>query len=283
MILSFHPIIEADRNIICAGREPNESDLAAIRQASAVILPQGCHESLYRMTRRNCRRLFPNMDARFDYPGKCGQARLFERLGVPFPLTRSYASVAAYRRAPWDQPFPAVVKLDWGGEGDTVVKVSDAAELAGAIETVQRFDASGHGGFLVQQFVASANRSLRVVAVGSQLISYWRIQSDVTSFGTALSKGARIDHHADPHLQTAAKTVVRRMCAQSGLQLAGFDFLFADDDLLKGHVRPLMLEINHYFGRRGIGGSEAYYRILEKEVDRWLAALGLDRRSPGPA
>ena len=46
MIVSFHPLFEADKNIICAGREPGADDLAAIKAAEAVILPQGCRQSL---------------------------------------------------------------------------------------------------------------------------------------------------------------------------------------------------------------------------------------------
>ena len=73
MILSFHPCFEADINIICAGREPDHNDSAAMRSAAAVILPQGCREALYRMAKQNCAHVFPNYDARFEYPGKTGQ------------------------------------------------------------------------------------------------------------------------------------------------------------------------------------------------------------------
>ena len=38
MIVSFHPLFEADKNIISAGREPDADDLAAIKAADAVIL-----------------------------------------------------------------------------------------------------------------------------------------------------------------------------------------------------------------------------------------------------
>ena len=60
MIVSFHPLFEADRNIICAGRE----DPAAIRAADAVILSQGCYRALYEMAWENCPHVFPNYDAR---------------------------------------------------------------------------------------------------------------------------------------------------------------------------------------------------------------------------
>jgi ribosomal protein S6--L-glutamate ligase len=280
MILSYHPIIEAHRNIICAGREPNAQDLAAIRQADAVILHQGCYPSLYRMVRGNSPHWFPNMDVRFDFPGKCGQARLFERLDLPRPPTSCYATVEAYRRSPWPGPFPAVVKLDWGGEGDTVYKVTSTAGLAEALGVVERFEASGHFGFLVQQYIPSSHRVVRVAVVGTQLFSYWRIQPEGAPFGTAVSKGARIDAAADPPLQAAAREEVRRICHQTGIQLAGFDLLFDENDLARGLVRPLVLEINHFFGRRGLGGSDAYYRILEEEVDHWLSRLGLGPRFP---
>ena len=72
MILSFHPIIVADENRLCAGRQPDSQDLDAIGNADAVILPQGCSEALYRMARAHCPHIFPNMDIRFDYPGKLG-------------------------------------------------------------------------------------------------------------------------------------------------------------------------------------------------------------------
>ena len=115
MILSFHPIIEADCNLICAGRQPDENDLAAIRRAEAVILPQGCSEALYRMARSNCDQIFPNLDVRFDYPGKRGQIHLFDKLGIACPETRCYSSIADFQQDPAPLDLPVVVKMDWGG------------------------------------------------------------------------------------------------------------------------------------------------------------------------
>ena len=65
MIVSFHPLFEADKNILCAGREPDADDLKAIKAAKAVILPQGCRQSLYEMARDNCQHVFPDYAARF--------------------------------------------------------------------------------------------------------------------------------------------------------------------------------------------------------------------------
>lgn len=273
MILSFHPIIEADENIICAGRPPNETDLAAIKRAAAVILPQGCSEDLYRMARRNCPHVFPNLDVRFDFPGKRGQIQLFERLGLEYPETRCYDSVANYRRSSQQIVFPAVVKFDWGGQGDTVFKATHQDELSKVIEQASDFESTGQNGFLIQQFIATRYRSLRVVVIGSRFISYWRVQPEKDAFGTSVADGATIDHTSDGHLQKAAKDRAKHFCRETGLQLAGFDFIFDEADVHATQVAPLILEINFYFGRTGLGGSDAYYQLLAEEVDKWLAAL----------
>ena len=60
MILSFHPCYEGDKNIICAGRRPDEHDRAAMAQADAVILPQGCTRLLYEAARHHCLHVFPD-------------------------------------------------------------------------------------------------------------------------------------------------------------------------------------------------------------------------------
>jgi ribosomal protein S6--L-glutamate ligase len=277
MILSFHPIIEADRNIICAGRQPNASDLQAIQGADAVLLPQGCSEALYRMARRHCARIFPNLDVRFDYPGKNGQIDLFGQLGIAHPRTRTYACLDAFGRDAASVEYPAVVKLDWGGQGETVFKVDDSRDLDAALQQVAAYESSGQKGFLIQQYIPCGQRALRVVIIGTRLLSYWRQQQAAEHFGTSVAGGAIIDHHADPELQAAARDVVLNFCRRTSLQLAGFDFIFREQGRHAGTVEPLVLEINYFFGRTGLGGSDGYYRLFAAEVDKWLAAAGLNR------
>jgi ribosomal protein S6--L-glutamate ligase len=36
---------------------------------------------------------------------------------------------------------------------------------------------------------------------------------------------------------------------------------------------PMLLEINYFFGRKGLGGSKAYYKLLHEEIQAWLAEL----------
>ncbi len=282
MILSFHPIIEADENRICAGRPPGEAELGAIRRAAAVILPQGCTAELYRMARANCPHIFPTLDTRFDYPGKLGQIRLFREQGVAHPRTEIFETIDRFRRRSPSVPFPVVVKMDWGGQGDTVFRVNDARELTRTLERIRAFERTGQGGFIIQQFIPTRQRSLRVAVIGARMIAYWRIVSGTGAFAASVTAGAAIDHEADPELRAAATAVVRQFCQATGLQLAGFDFLFDTRALDQGRIEPLMLEINYFFGRTGLGGSERYYDLLIREVDSWLVRLGLGREpQPG--
>jgi ribosomal protein S6--L-glutamate ligase len=276
MILSFHPIYEGDVNILCAGRQPDDSDLAAIRKAEAVILPQGCMESLYRMAREENRPVFPNYDLRFRHPGKTGQARLFQTLGISHPQTWVFDSVAAFERYGQEAlktGFPLVLKFDWGGEGDTVFLIEKASDLQRALSKLKDHERTGQAGFVLQTFVSGAYRSLRVVVIGDYLKAYWRIQPDPMAFGTSVSKGARIDCDSDPALRREGRLFISDFCRQTKIDLAGCDVLFKKNGRKK--PRPLLLEINYFFGRNGLGGSEAFYGILQEQIDRWLKELGL--------
>ena len=273
MVVSFHPIIKADQNIICAGREPGPEDLAAIKQAEAVILSQGCSEALYRLARSNCAHIFPNIDTRFDYPGKRGQIQLFARLGLDHPPTECFDSVARFYASSYCPAFPAVVKLDWGGQGETVFEVRHSRDLSAVLNRVRTFEASGQYGFLIQDFIPSGRRALRVVVIGTHIESYWRVQPSGDAFGASLAAGAYIDQDSAPVLQREAKKAVHDFCGHSALQLAGFDFIFDDRRLADGIRQPLALEINYFFGRDGLGGSQAYYQILKAQADAWLKSL----------
>ena len=278
MIPSFHPNIVADKNILCAGRLPNDEDLAVICRAKAVILSQGCSETLYRMCRKHCAHVFPNYDAKFDFPGKLGQCRLFQKTGEPFPQTYSFETLSSYyaqygrdvRSCPLK--FPCVLKFDWGGEGEGVFFLKTPEALQKALHKTEVAEKSGQKGFLLQEYIPSQGRSLRVVVIEDDLYSYWRVQEDSSEFLTSLKAGAVIDHETDAELQDAGVAVVKGFCLKTGIDLAGFDLLFASDK--KGAV-PLFLEINYFFGRRGLGGSFKYYELVDKGVKAWLDKLGL--------
>jgi ribosomal protein S6--L-glutamate ligase len=278
MILSFHPMFPADRNMICAGRPPGEEERLAIQAAAATILPQGCRRELYDMARRHCPLVFPDYTVRFDYPGKIGQIRLFRKTGIHFPLSATFSSVAQFadrcRRLPADLPFPYpfVVKFDWGGEGETVSLVKSAEQLDAILARAVSFERSGLSGFILQQFIACDNRVLRVVVVGSRIVSYWRVGMKNRPSAVSAAGGARIDFDADPDLRHRAVDAVKRFSKTTRINLAGFDLLYSsrrDED------EPYFLEINYFFGRRGLGGSETYYQLLRKEICSWLDRSGL--------
>jgi ribosomal protein S6--L-glutamate ligase len=267
-------MFEADKNILCAGREPDTDDLAAVMAAEAVILPQGCRQSLYEMARDNCRHVFPDYEARFNYPGKIGQMHLFQTNGTAHPHAETYASLDDFRRQYGDDlkniafELPCVFKFDWGGEGETVYLINSREDLKNVLQKAADFEGSGQKGFLLQEYVPIEGKTLRVVIIGRTLISYWRIQENTDGFMSNVSSGARIDTEMEPERQNVAKVFVKNLCNKTGINLAGFDVIFAP---VKEYIKPLMLEINYFFGRRGLGGSDAFYEILKSEIDNWLS------------
>lgn len=283
MILSYHPCFEGEKNLLCAGREPGADDLRAIRAADAVILPQGCYRSLYEITHNNCKHIFPNFDARFKYKGKIGQIQLFREKNAAHPTTETYININTFSLNYGEMPprpafdFPFVFKFDWGGEGDHVFLIKSPEDFLSVMQTARNFEKSGQKGFIIQEYIPSENRSLRVVIIGQTIISYWRIQPDIESFTSNISKGAFIDFDTDPELQKEAVKSVKDFCLRTGIDLAGFDILFSSGAAVN---TPLFLEINYFFGRRGLGGSEKFYEILNREIIKWIDRIGLSKRYP---
>jgi len=273
MILSFHPCIEGDKNINCAGRLPTDKELEDVKNARVVILPQGCSETLYRLCKARCRYIFPNYDVRFDYPGKIGQAQLFKELKVPHPRTLIIHDPMRFFNAcidgitPFPFSWPCVLKTDYGGEGEGVFLLHGYHDVKQLLSKLGISSEKRNGKLLLQEFIPTGGRSLRVIVIGNRCFSYWRVQKkkEGSSFYTSIRDGAIIDYKSDPELQVEAIRSTRQFCKKTGINLAGFDFLFAEN---KEPV-PLFLEINYYFGRRGLGGSFNYYRILEEEVKKW--------------
>jgi ribosomal protein S6--L-glutamate ligase len=114
-----------------------------------------------------------------------------------------------------------------------------------------------------------------VTIIGQTIISYWRIQPDIESFTSNIAKGALIDFDTDPELQKKAVKSVKDFCLRTGIDLAGFDILFSSGG---GVSTPLFLEINYFFGRRGLGGSENFYGILNREIVQWIDRIGLSKK-----
>jgi ribosomal protein S6--L-glutamate ligase len=278
MILSYHPCFEAHKNLLCAGREPGIEDLAHIKSANAVILPQGCSQSLYKMARKNCENVFPCFDAKFDYPGKTGQIELFRKTDSRHPETKIFPTVKTFLKQteknrqvlPFD--FPFVFKFDWGGEGDTVFLIQNREILKDVLQKTEYNERAGWSGFLIQEYIPSQSRSLRVVVIGESVVSYWRVLKKPGDFCVNLASGGIIDADSDPKLQDIAVCHMKKLCNKAKINLAAFDLIFSSDPQ---KPEPFFLEINYFFGRKGLGGSEKYYELLVNEIKKWLNLKGI--------
>jgi len=278
MILSFHPIYVGHENRLCAGRDPDNTDIELMRSAEAVILPQGCRQSLYEAARESCPRVFPNYDARFAWPEKTGQSRMFMHFKAPHPLTAVFDSTRDFDSRCGSDPagaglqYPFVFKYNGPGEGANVWLVEKPETFTRLLDQAMDWEKTGQYGFVLQQYIKTKGRSLRVVVTGSAIISYWRIQSSPENFHSSVSHGAKIDHTCFEKQRSAAEEQVRRFCRQTGINLAGFDLIYPESG--SDEQAGLFLEVNYFFGRQGLGGSENFYRILCREIDNWLKQTG---------
>ncbi|MEW6080157.1 MAG: glutathione synthase [Thermodesulfobacteriota bacterium] len=273
MILSFHPCFSGDRFINCGGRGLTTDDIDAMKSASAVILPQACRKELYEAARTYCPRVFPDFNKKFAYPGKTGQIRLFRETGTPHPETRLFAGTAHFQ-AGAEKPdatsrleFPAVFKLNGADEGHGVFLVKNPGALPPLLELAAKAEKAGEPGFLLQQYIETGGRVLRVCVIYKTIRAYWRVSQNPSDFRVNLSRGAVIDETFRPDLRDMGVAAVKKFCDQTGINLAGFDLVFSHPDPTGP---PLFLEINYYFGRRGLGGTRPYYQLLTREIKKWL-------------
>jgi ribosomal protein S6--L-glutamate ligase len=132
---------------------------------------------------------------------------------------------------------------------------------------------SGHKGFLTQAFVPSEGNVLRAVIIGRRRITYWKRSSNPTQPIVSAGAGARLDHDWRPELQERGKRAAASFARATGVNLAAIDFLFPSEEV---DPEPLFLEVNYYFGRRGLGGAMAFYRLVYEALQEWLAGKGID-------
>jgi len=268
MILSFHPCFAADAQIILGDRRLDSTDFSLIQGAKAVILPQTCSVTLYRACKTSSAFVFPNYDRRFQYPGKTGQSRLFEKMHWPHPKTRRWKSAKALMKNPMEPPF--FIKVDRSHEGAGVWLIRNREELESALK---RLDEWGRPPFLTQELIPCRGNVLRVVVLGRKFSCYWKRPKAPGRMVTTVSRGARIDQRWKPDLREKGVARAEKICEASGINLAAMDFVFSKAD---PDPQPLILEINYFFGRRGLGGSLTYYRMLYKAIREWLQERGID-------
>jgi len=131
-------------------------------------------------------------------------------------------------------------------------------------------------GFVTQEYVPCGGNVLRAVVMGKRVITYWKRPCKPGQEITTISRGAIVDHDWQPDLQEKGKVQALILSDKTGINLAAIDFVFP---LTEKDPNPLILEINYYFGRRGLGGTENYYSLLYEAIQDWLEQVGLDPES----
>lgn len=275
MILSFHPCFVADAQIILADRKLSAGDRRLIQTADAVILPQTCSLALYRACAKSKAHVFPDYALRFKYPGKVGQSILFEKLKILHPATKRWPSVEKFRdtlkakgASPLEMPF--FLKTDKGHEGEGVFVVTNRKNLETALA---RLEKAGSDAFISQKMIPCEGNAVRAVVLHKQIMAYWKRPGRDDDAIASISRGSRVDKKWKPKLLEKARARARCICEVTRINLAAFDFVF---NLSHPDPQPFILEINYYFGRKGLGGSPRYYRLLLKAVQEWLNEKGLD-------
>lgn len=272
-ILSMHPVIAGDHFHWARGVW-DENMIRSIRKARAVILPQTVERELYHLCRKLCPHVFPNYDLRFQWEGKIGDSLAFWAYKVKHPYTLLFPKVESFlgdhpdmeHKVPELPPFPFVLKGAHGGEGTQVWLIKNPAELEERLKGLLQFELEGSSGFVIQEYLPDLERDLRVVVIGSRVVSYWR---KAQGFYHNVAQGGEVDAESDPELQAIGREKVREFCLRSGINLAALDLVFPT-----GGEAPVFLEINYTFGRAGLGGSENFYNLLRTAVDQWLNAAG---------
>jgi ribosomal protein S6--L-glutamate ligase len=277
MIVSLNPCLDADEYLLTGSRPLNREELELIRRAQAVLLPQGCSRELYAACAGAGPALFPEYGPRFLFPGKVGQTFLFKRHRLPHPKTFTWQTsgqfLAALKKNPRIHPRPFMVKQNFGHEGYGVFLIEDDASLSKAMAAVAAGGNDEENAFITQDFIPPGGAALRIVIIGSRTISYWkrsRLKKDKIA---TIRRNAVVDPSWKPELQTAGIELCNVLSLRTGINLAAVDLVFP---LEKPEPAPLLLEINYFFGRRGLGGSETYYHLLLKAVREWLSKLGHD-------
>jgi ribosomal protein S6--L-glutamate ligase len=252
-----------------------------MQRAKAIILPQSCSYDLYRACLTFSAHIFPDYGNRFRYPGKTGQVRLFKTFGLSHPRSFVWSSVASFRafkkgatHLPHEMPY--LIKADIGHEGEGVFIVENRDTLEASLNRLSLKENSGQKGFITQDLVRSEGNVLRAVIVGHRIFTYWKRPVKSGELITTLGRGARIDKAWRRDLQDKTRREVSSLSKAAGINLAAVDFVFS---LSEPEPPPLFLEINYYFGRRGLGGSEQYYDILKKSIQEWLREKGLDTKA----
>ncbi len=275
MILSFHPCFTADKQIIFYSRRKiNGNDISLINSAELIILPQACSEELYKLCEESGADVFPDYRTRFRYPGKTGQSFLIKEKGLDQPITFVWNSTEDFLKKfdeSHNHEYPFILKADKAHEGEGIFVIKKKSELNSALHELEK----KRNKFVSQEFILSHGNILRVVIMGDNYISYWKRPGDSQSEITSMKNGAVVDGEWRPELQKKGRAEAKKLSNRTGINLAALDFIFNIDE---ENPKALLLEINYYFGRRGLGGTINYYKMLHETLIKWMENHGYDSK-----
>jgi ribosomal protein S6--L-glutamate ligase len=166
--------------------------------------------------------------------------------------------------------MPFFLKTDKGHEGEGVFVVTNRKNLETALA---RLEKAGSDAFISQKMIPCEGTAVRAVVLHKQIMAYWKRPGRDDEAIASISRGSRVDKKWKPKLLAQARSRARCICEVTRINLAAFDFVF---NLSHPDPQPFILEINYYFGRKVLGGSLRYYRLLLKAVQEWLNEKGLD-------
>lgn len=275
-IVSYHPGLEADINLVLVSQRPlDERDREVAGQAAAILLPQVCRADLFALAQSGGAPFFPNPAVHLSLDGKVGNHRLFRDLGLPHPPTVEFSDPQSAAAA-WEAGraevvalgAPLVAKGAGGGMGENVFLVNNPAELRGLAGRLETYCHRGPSGLVLQRFLSGAV-DMRVVLMHDQAQVYWRKAAE-REFRANLAQGGSFSKDGPFQERQAALDLARRLQQAAGLDLAGVDVMIPPGG------RALLLEVNFFFGRHALGGSEEFLRRYLEAVRRWLAGHGLE-------
>lgn len=180
-------------------------------------------------------RLFPSLASYHLGHNKIEMSRAFQTLCPQhIPATEILANTPENQQSVLDRwRLPFVAKTVKSAQGQGVFLIRTRADW-------QRYCAS-HEVLYIQQLLP-AQRDLRLVVIGRQVIGgYWREHRE-GGFHNNVSQGGRIIHEPLPE---AAVALVQDVANRLDIDHAGFDVMLVDG-------QPFILEFNRLFGNQGL-------------------------------
>lgn len=242
----------------------DQKALDLIKNAAGVLMPKYFSPVRYQKVLSLARNHFPNLRTRYACRGKAEQTRLLQGNNSPHPQTVVFDNpVQALQTIKTQGPhfdYPFVLKADRGGGGATVFLIETFRELEFRLGQLPAEEP-----VLVQERIDHGGLDLRVVLMGREVTSYFRVGQD--SFYNNVSKGARIELDIHPEKQRIGQGLALDLAQTASIDLAGFDILFP----VQGE--PLVLEINFLFGKKGLGGLKGYNQMYRRAVANWVERI----------